>query len=167
MGKATANMPALTRKQAEEAFEHLFANVLELEDTDPLRRALAEKEYDSILDIAWLSEDGVNGLKFVDRHGESVLVPEKKRKMLLHVLWWRTIEAAKRDDHYVDWFGLTPEGFTKFRQTIAPEIVMGNISKPGDATKRGSTTSRKAKKFNTNIKLDVGQYPKFEGLADD
>ena len=75
----------LTRSQASAALAHILDNVLSLPSTAPTRIALTELGYDSIIDIAAMSQEEILELDY-DDSGSRKKVPLKERKMLLHVV---------------------------------------------------------------------------------
>ena len=74
----------LTRSQASAALAHILDNALSLPSTAPTRIALTELGYDSIIDIAAMSQEEIFELDY-DDSGSRKKVPLKERKMLLHV----------------------------------------------------------------------------------
>ena len=74
-----------TRARGTEIFRHVLINVLDIKETDQLWVALSENGYDSITDIATITEDEIEKLTF-EESGKSRRVLKKQRKLLSHLL---------------------------------------------------------------------------------
>ena len=87
-----------TRSQKEQALTHLMRNVLELDDTTGLDKALAYYGYKTITDITAMDKEEIMELVYmssdttpVEKH---VIMAEKKK--LLHAVWWFDHQTASR-----------------------------------------------------------------------
>jgi len=112
----------LTRSQAAAALTHILDNVLSLPSTAPTCLALTELGYDSIIDIAAMSQDEILELDY-DDSGSRKKVPLKERKMLLHVVLWRDHEASKLASGLPDWMSLEADEFDTFVQVTVPALA--------------------------------------------
>jgi len=85
-------MSTTTRARGVEAFEHVICEVLGLEKSSQLWETLYLNGYNSISDIATLTDNEINGVAYerVDQSGNisSKPVITKQLKLLLHLLSW-------------------------------------------------------------------------------
>ena len=86
-------MTTTSRSRGVEAFEHVTINVLKLDKTSQLWKALEDDGFNTISDIATLTDSEINALKYgdVDTNGNITMktVMKKQRKLLTHLLNWR------------------------------------------------------------------------------
>ena len=59
-------MSTTTRSRGVEAFEHVITKVLKLDKTSQLWQALEDDGFNTISDIATLTDDEINALQFSD-----------------------------------------------------------------------------------------------------
>ena len=114
-------MTTTTRSRGVEAFEHVIITVLELDKTSQLWRALEDDGFNTISDIATLSDGEINALQYgdVDTNGNitSKTVMKKQRKLLAHLLSWRDWTSRQLNTFDVsDWLKLTKDDFNRFRE---------------------------------------------------
>ena len=126
-------MSTTTRARGVEAFEHVIGEVLGLEKSSQLWEALFLNGYNSISDIATLTDTEINGLVYecVDQSGNisSKPVMTKQKKLLLHLLSWRDWTSRQLNKFHVDdWLKLTSDDFDNFRENQLPDIVRGGSS---------------------------------------
>ncbi len=169
-----------TRQKQKQAFTHLFKEVLICTAKSPLWLAMEKENIDSIIDVLSLTETDLAELTYEEVSGSSGIVsttetrvekklPLKDRKLLLHVLWWRDMLASTRSDGNVtteDWLNLKAEEFDQFRLTVAANRARGGTKSESSSSAPGVVTTSRVDKFLSNIKLEVTQYPKFDGSID-
>jgi len=114
-------MSTTTRARGVEAFEHILRDVLGLDKNSQLWEALYLNGYNSISDIATLTDAEINSLTYecVDQNGDisSKPVMTKQKKLLLHLLSWRDWTSRQLNTFDVeDWLNLTPDTFNNFRE---------------------------------------------------
>jgi len=126
-------MTTTTRSRGVEAFEHVIINVLKLNKSSQLWKALEDDGFDTISDIATLTDSEINALKYgdVDTNGNITMktVMKKQRKLLTHLLSWRDWTSRQLKEFDVDdWFRLISDDFNNFRENQLPDIVRGGLS---------------------------------------
>ena len=145
-----------TRAKTEDVFKHVMNAVLGFQDTDPIMLAMHESQYDNINDIVTMSEEEIMDLKYPDG-GTEKLVPMKLRKKLLHLLWWRDLEASKQSSGTVsieDWNALTEEVYDSFRSVHAANRARGNGTVGMGVTSTNAVTQEKVVAFQKGHKRD-------------
>ena len=105
-------MTTTTSSRGVEAFEHVIITVLELDKTSQLWRSLEDDGFNTISDIATLTDGEINALQYgdVDTNGNiiSKTVMKKQRKLLAHLLSWRDWTSRQLNTFDVnDWLKLT------------------------------------------------------------
>ena len=126
-------MTTTTRSRGVEAFEHVIINVLKLDKTSQLWKALEDDGFDTISDIATLTDSEINALKYgdVDTNGNITMktVMKKQRKLLTHLLNWRDWTNRQLNEFDVDdWLTLTSDDFNNFRENQLPDLIRGGSS---------------------------------------
>ena len=86
-------MAPTTRAQGVEAFRHVMVKVLGLDEESQLWKALTLDGYNSISDIATMTDLEIDGLSYEEdvsaNEVRKRVVVKKQRKLLLHLLLWR------------------------------------------------------------------------------
>ena len=94
------NMVASTRNDRKSMFTHVMENVLEFEKDSIIMMEMKEFYYDSIEDIATMSEDEIMDIQFTPPNNQtSKSFPSKKNKKLLHLIWWHDYTLSKSTEH--------------------------------------------------------------------
>jgi len=168
-------MTTTTRSRGVEAFEHVIINVLKLDKTSQLWKALEDDGFDTISGIATLTDSEINALKYgdVDTNGNITMktVMKKQRKLLTHLLSWRDWTSRQIKEFDVDdWLTLTSDGFNNFRENQLSDIVRGgssipNISSSGGPAAGGVITSSEVQLpvFKKSIVKSNADFPEFNG----
>jgi hypothetical protein len=141
-------------------------NVLSLPSTAPTRIALTELGYDSIIDIAAMSQEEILELDY-DDSGSRKKVPLKERKMLLHVVLWRNHEASKLASGLPDWMSLEANVFDTFVQVTIPALARKAVKSLSSVGVGGDVTATDVANFQSQIKLDVKAFCVFNGEITD
>ncbi|MGH7973948.1 MAG: hypothetical protein ACREBR_00380 [bacterium] len=164
----------ITRQTGAQIFEHLFKEVYEIHpeidiahEGNPLWLCIAQLGYDNILDILELSDSDIDDLVYNRNTDTDVPLPLKYKKTLKYTIWWRNYEAGKNQDNTtMDWYNLTSESFSIFRQEIVP--LLQSTTKVRDMTQAMSNTGiSDVGKFHSSIKRDTSSFPSFNGKNDD
>ena len=121
-------MSTTTRARGVEAFEHVICTVLGLEKDSQLWESLYLNGYNTISDIATLTDDEINSLTYecVNQQGDisSKKVMMKQKKLLLHLLKWRDWISRQVNEFDVDdWLNLTSDEFNSFRVNQLPDLI--------------------------------------------
>jgi len=99
-------MTTTSRSRGVEALEHVTINVLKLDKTSQLWKALEDDGFNTISDIATLTDSEINALKYgdVDTNGNITMktVMKKQRKLLTHLLSWRDWTSRQLKEFDVD-----------------------------------------------------------------
>ena len=164
-----------TRSRGVEAFEHVITKVLKLDKTSQLWKALEDDGFNTISDIATLTDDEINALQFsdIDVTGNTSIKPvmKKQRKLLVHLLKWRDWSSKQLNKFDTDdWIKLTPETFNDFRENQLPDIIRagssgGNLSSSGGPSIGGIITSNDVQVFKKSIVKSNADFPDFNGHA--
>ena len=164
---------AAVLQQKKDAFTHVMNTVLGFKDDQPMMKAMEELVYNEIDDIATMTQTEIMELEYdSDGQGTMKKVPMKARKLLLHVLWWRDMEAATRASRQVgaeDWLNLTEDRFQTFRDAEAANMARSGTTRvPVTTTSSGTTgtgavTGREVDNFRKLHKRDPGAYTVFNG----
>jgi len=168
-------MSTTTRARGAEAFEHILRNVLALEKDSQLWEVLYLNGYNSISDIATLTDAEINSLTYecVDQNGNisSKAVMTKQKKLLLHLLKWRDWISRQVNVFDVeDWLSLNSEDFNSFRVNQLPDIIRAgssgaNLSSSGGPSVGGVITSSDVQLFKKSIVKSNADFPDFNGHA--
>ena len=168
-------MTTTTRSRGVEAFEHVIINVLKLNKSSQLWRALEDDGFDTISDIATLTDSEINALKYgdVDTNGNITMktVMKKQRKLLTHLLNWRDWTNRQLNEFDVDdWLTLTSDDFNNFRENQLPDLIRGgsfatSSGGPIVGTGVGIVTSSEVQLFKRSIDKSQDDFPKFNGSA--
>jgi hypothetical protein len=156
-----------TRSRGKEIFQHILTNVLNLKETDQLCVALSDSGYDTVTDLATLTEDEIDKFTFVES-GTSRPVLKKQRKLLSHLLLWRDWRSKQLTTFtHENWMELDSASFTQFRDNQLPDIVRGGSHAPstsssGDIT-HGIVTSSEVISFKKSIDKSNTDFPEFNG----
>ena len=156
-------------------FEHVITKVLKLDKTSQLWKALEDDGFNTISDIATLTDDEINALQFsdIDATGNTSIKPvmKKQRKLLTHLLKWRdwTSRQLNKVDAK-DWIKLTSETFNYFRENQLPDLIRGGSTitssgGPTIGTGVGIVTSSEVQLFKRLIDKSQDDFPKFNGSA--
>ena len=156
-------------------FEHVITKVLKLDKTSQLWKALEDDGFNTISDIATLTDDEINALQFsdIDATGNTSIKPvmKKQRKLLAHLLKWRdwTSRQSNKFDAE-DWIKLTPDMFNDFRENQLPDLIRGGSTVtssggPTIGTGVGIVTSSEVQLFKRSIDKSQDDFPKFNGSA--
>ena len=78
-------MSTMTRARGVEAFEHVITKVLKLDKNSQLWKALQDDGFNTISDIATLTDDEINALQFseIDSTGNTSIKPVMKKQRKL------------------------------------------------------------------------------------
>ena len=126
-------MTTTTRSRGVVAFEHVICTVLGLEKDSQLWESLYLNGYNTISDIATLTDDEINSLTYecVNQQGDisSKKVMMKQKKLLLHLLKWRDWISRQVNEFDVDdWLNLTSDEFNSFRVNQLPDLIRAGSS---------------------------------------
>jgi len=164
----------MTRSRGVEAFEHVITKVLKLDKNSQLWKALEDDGFNTISDIATLTDDEINALQFsdIDATGNTSIKPvmKKQRKLLTHLLKWRDWTSRQLNKFDAeDWIKLTPETFNDFRENQLPDLIRSGSSAtspiPTIGTGVGIVTSSEVQLFKRSIDKSQNDFPKFNGSA--
>jgi len=168
-------MTTTTRSRGVEAFEHVIINVLKLNKSSQLWRALEDDGFDTISDIATLTDSEINALKYgdVDTNGNitTKTVMKTQRKLLTHLLSWRDWTSRQLNEFDVDdWLTPTSDDFNNFQENQLPDLIRGGSSAtssggPIVGTGVGIVTSSEVQLFKRSIDKSQDDFPKFNGSA--
>ena len=167
-------MTTMTRSRGVEAFEHVITKVLKLDKNSQLWKALEDDGFNTISDIATLTDDEINALQFsdIDATGNTSIKPvmKKQRKLLTHLLKWRDWTSRQLNKFDAeDWIKLTPETFNDFRENQLPDLIRSGSSAtspiPTIGTGVGIVTSSEVQLFKRSIDKSQNDFPKFNGSA--
>ena len=126
-------MSTTTKARGVEAFEHILRDVLGLDKNSQLWEAVYLNGYNSISDVATLTDAEINSLTYecVDQNGNisSKPVMMKQKKLLLHLLSWRDWTSRQLNKVDVeDWLKLAPDTFNNFHENQLPDLIRGGSS---------------------------------------
>ena len=168
-------MSTTTRARGVEAFEHVICTVLGLEKDSQLWESLYLNGYNTISDIATLTDDEINSLTYecVNQQGDisSKKVMMKQKKLLLHLLKWRDWISRQVNEFDVDdWLNLTSDEFNSFRVNQLPDLIRAgssgaNISSSGGPAVGGIITSSEVQLFKKSIVKSHADFPDFNGYV--
>jgi len=168
-------MTTTTSSRGVEAFEHVIITVLELDKTSQLWRSLEDDGFNTISDIATLTDGEINALRYgdVDTNGNiiSKTVMKKQRKLLAHLLSWRDWTSRQLNTFDVnDWLKLTKDDFNRFQENQLPDLIRGASSvsstgNPNVGTGVGIVTFSEVQLFKRSIDKSQDDFPKFNGSA--
>jgi len=121
-------MSTTTRARGVEAFEHVIINVLKLDKTSQLWRALEDDGFITISDITTLTDGEINALQYEDVGTDGNIamkaVMKKQRKLLTHLLSWRDWTSRQLNKFDAnDWLELTEDDFNRFRENQLPDLI--------------------------------------------
>ena len=88
----------------------------------------------------------------------------KARKKLLHLLWWRDLEASKQSSGTVslmEWNDLTEDEYDSFRSVHAANRARGNGTVGKGVTDTNTVTQEKVVAFQKGHNRDPSSYTKF------
>ncbi len=148
--------PHMTREVGMNALQHLIENVLEQPDSSPIYKALKEEGITSVIDLLTTTSAEVESMSYFIK-GEDVskdvvmpLSKKDKRELKMLLMW---VKYIHRKQSNIDWETLTPDDLIDFREHIAPTLIEGG----------GKAAKSEAEKFKSNVKMDIKQYPTFNG----
>ncbi len=166
-------MSGATRNQSAEAFKHVLEEVLHLPENSIMHQALAQNDYDDMVDLVTLAEEDIDGMEYPVSTADTISMeslPTKYKKLLTHVVWFSNERMVARNNVPLradDWLKVTAAEFTYFCMQTVPLLNKGVNVIPSANIGASVVTQSDVSDFNKGIKKDARKYKTFNGSYKD
>ena len=143
----SASAPATTRRSSEDMLKHLIETVLNQPPNSPIHKSLDYEGADTLVDFLNFMDKEIDDYELSD----GVKLPKKDKKKLKNLLSF--VKYLHKKNNQYRWLDLKPDDLQEFLIDVAPNMS-GSYQ---------DSESNAADKFHANVKLDVKQYPTFDG----
>jgi hypothetical protein len=160
----------LTRQQGQTAFTHILEEVFQLQDNEPLYKALITVGCNDIRHLINMSLEDIDALQYINDDNNEVPVPSHARA-LLRILKAYHIHRIDQGDPIGDaWISITAEQFDSYRISSEYNLFSMGMMSPTGTTRRSTTAASPSQSrtrdpvsdFKKGIKRDPTLFPIFK-----
>ena len=153
----------LTRQQLAAALAHVIAISTDANQVTVLTSALNHEGIRGILDFIALSPDDIDNFEYIEPGQQlPIELPKKDKRSLKSTL--RFSQHQYQQDPTMNWLLLTEDSYLDYQQDVAPyanyqpPVVTSAATTPAPSTQAALPAT-----FLSHIKVDIKQYPLFDG----